>query len=456
MDYKKWYQAHAAQIQKDFFTFLSFPSISADPHYTKDVRRTAVWLVDYLKQLGMDVELWETPGQPCVFATYMKAGRDQPTVLIYQHYDVQPVDPLELWHSDPFKPVVKDNQVYARGASDNKGQCFFSITAIGAYIKHAEKVGINIKLFIEGEEESGGVGTTAILKQKKEALKADHLIVVDLGLSEPGVPSITLGMRGITTMEVECTAAKIDLHSGEHGGIVLNPIRALAKVLAQMWDDKGKVTIPGFYDHVEELSAKDRAQIDWTFDQKRYAAEFGVTAFAGEPGYSLKESGMSRPTLEINGISGGYAGEGFKTVLPAKAVAKISCRLVPNQDPDHIFQCVSTFFKTHLAKGIGLKVECHHGGAAFRSPSKARIVQVAAQAYEEVFGMPCRFSLAGGSIPIVPALAEACGGDVALLGVALATDDIHAPNEHFGLDRFELGFLTMTRLFHILAGESHG
>ena len=319
MDYKKWYQAHEAQIQRDFFTFLSFPSISADPRYTQDVRRTALWLVDYLKHMGMEAELWETPVHPCVFASSMKAGKHRPTVLIYQHYDVQPVDPLELWHSDPFKPVVKDNQVYARGALDNKGQCFYSIAAIGAYIKHAEKMGVNIKLFIEGEEESGGVGTAAILEQKKEALKADHLLIVDLGLAEPGVPSISLGIRGIMTMEVECRAAAVDLHSGDHGGIVLNPIRALADVLAQFWDAKGRVAIPGFYGHVQELSPEDKAQIHWAFDQKKYAAEFGVTAFAGEPGYSLMESNWARPTLEINGISGGYAGEGFKTVLPAKA-----------------------------------------------------------------------------------------------------------------------------------------
>ena len=453
MDYKTWYHAHAAQIQKDFFTFLSFPSISADPHYAKDVRHTAVWLVDYLKNLGLEAELWETPGHPCVFASSMKAGKDRPTVLVYQHYDVQPVDPLELWHSDPFKPVVKDNKVYARGACDNKGQCFYSITAIGAYLKHAEKIGVNVKLFIEGEEESGGAGTAAILQQKKEALKADHLLIVDLGLSEPGVPCITLGMRGITTLEIECKAAATDLHSGEHGGIVLNPNRALAQVLAQCWDASGKVAIPGFYDQVEPLSPEDKAQIDWTFDQKKYAAEFGVTAFAGEPGYSLMESNWARPTLEINGMSGGYSGQGFKTVLPAKAIAKISCRLVPNQDPEKIYQCVVSFFKTHLAKGIELKVEYNHGGPAFRSPYQARIVQVAAQAYAETFGKPCRFSLAGGSVPIVPILAQACGGDVALIGMGLATDNIHAPNEHFGLDRFELGFLTLTRLFTILGGS---
>ena len=401
--------------------------------------------------MGLQVELWKTPGYPVVFAQNLSAGPSRPTLLIYHHYDVQPVDPLELWHSEPFKPVIKNNQVYARGAADNKGQCFYSLNAVRAFLALSKKLQINLKIFIEGEEESGGKGTTHILQEKKEALKADHLLIVDLDIPAPGVPAITLGLRGLTALQVELKNSAMDLHSGSHGGIALNPNRALAKLLAGMWDEEGKVTIPGFYEGLEKTSAEELGALDLDFDPESYQRSFGVKAFAGEKGYSLLESNWLRPTLEINGMSGGYAGEGFKTVIPAQAKAKISCRLVPGQDPEKIGDAIARYFEKNAPKGIEIKIEKLHGAKAFRSSPLSPIAQTAAQAYEEVFGKKCKRLLSGASIPIVGDLARASGADVALIGVGLPEDAIHSPNEHFGLDRFEQGFLVISRILGILS-----
>jgi acetylornithine deacetylase/succinyl-diaminopimelate desuccinylase-like protein len=335
--FKTWYEKNISQIYADYFTFLRFPSISTDPTYSNDIRKTADWLVSYLKQFGMEAELWQTEGHPVVFASYLEAGPDCPTVLIYQHYDVQPVDPLDLWISDPFEPTIRNERVYARGASDNKGQCFYSITAIKAFLEMGKSLNINIKLFIEGEEECGSKGPSNILEAKKEALKSDYLLIVDLGLPNASTPAVTLGHRGIVAMEVTCKNSSIDLHSGLLGGIALNPNRALVQLLSKLWDDKGRVRVPAFYDQIETPNAEELKHIDQKLDLKELESTFGVKAFQGEEDYTLWESNTIRPTLEINGIEGGYTGLGFKTVIPAVAKAKISCRLVPNQDPSPRF-----------------------------------------------------------------------------------------------------------------------
>lgn len=387
----------------------------------------------------MKVELWQTSGYPVIFATHLTEDPQRPTVLLYHHYDVQPIDPSNLWNSPPFDPVLKENSVFARGASDNKGQCFYTITALKGFLELAKEAKVNIKLFIEGEEESGGVGTFEILERKKEALKADHLLVVDGGLREADEPAVTLGMRGILAMNLECTNSKIDLHSGTHGGIALNPNRALVTALAQLWDEKGRVKVSGFYEDVVEPSQKELEKFDMRFDLKKYQQSFGIKAFANEEGCSLSQSNLLRPTLELNGIGGGYTGSGFKTVIPAKATAKISCRLVPNQDPEKICQAIADYLRRLLPEGIELKVEFHHGARAFRSSLSAPIVKIIASAYEEILGGSCQYLLCGASIPIVGALTEASGAEAVVMGMGLDEDDIHAPNEHFGLDRFENG-----------------
>lgn len=450
---KKWYRDHQDRIMKDFFTFLSFPSISTDPKHEEDSRRCALWVSEYLTHIGLQAEIWETPGLPVVFASYLKAGPKRPTILIYHHYDVQPVDPLELWHSDPFTPVVKKNQVYARGAVDNKGQCFFSLTALKAVFEMAQSLDINIKVFIEGEEESGGRGTAVAIQQKKEMLKADHLLVIDFDIPGPGVPGITLGMRGLVAVDVECVNSSIDLHSGVHGGVALNPNRVLASLLAQIWEPNGKVAIPHFYDDVKTLSKEHCSFIDMSFNKQQYEHSFGVKAYANEEGYSIRESNWLRPTVEINGMWGGYTGAGFKTVIPSKAHAKISCRLVPEQDPEKIAKALSAFLKEKAPEGIKVSVDFHSGDSAYRSSFDSPIVKTAALAYEEVFGKPCRYMLSGGSVPIVVDLAAATGADVAMIGMGLVDDDIHAPNEHFGLDRLELGYLTVAKILGRLSSS---
>jgi acetylornithine deacetylase/succinyl-diaminopimelate desuccinylase-like protein len=448
---KKWYKEHYDQTLKDFFTFLSFPSISTDPNYEQHTRRTADWLCNYMRSIGLEATLWETPGLPVVFGAHLKAGKNRPTLLIYHHYDVQPVDPLDLWKSDPFTPVIKNNQVFARGAVDNKGQCFYSLTALKAFLELSKELNFNIKVFIEGEEESGGRGTAAILQQKEEELKADHLLVVDFDIPNAATPAITLGMRGLVGLNIECSNSFIDLHSGVHGGIALNPNRALVTLLAGMWDKKGKVTIPHFYDDVRPLPKEHLSRVDMSFDVEQYKKSFGVNAFCPEEGYSIKESNWLRPTLEINGMWGGYTGMGFKTVIPAKAYAKISCRLVPDQDPEKIAKAIAEYLKNEAPKGIEIKAELHHGAVAYRSAFDSFIVKTAALAYEEIFGKPCKYLFCGASVPIVVDLARASKAEVAMIGVGLADDDIHAPNEHFGLDRFELGYLTIGRILSQLS-----
>ncbi len=450
---KKWYQGHREEVLRDYFAFLSFPSISTDPDHAQDSRNAAEWLRAYLQRIGLKATLWETPGLPVVFASH-EAGSGRPTVLIYQHYDVQPVDPLDLWKSDPFKPEIRNNQVYARGALDNKGQCFYTITALKALFELSKEIDINIKLFIEGEEESGGKGTTAILPKKKSELKADHLLVVDFDIPDAHTPAITLGMRGIVTMEVECSNSSVDLHSGTHGGVALNPNRALSVLLSSLWDESGRIAIPHFYDEVRPLSEKQLASLDTSFDEKKYEREFGVKAFCREQGYSIRESNWLRPTLEINGMWGGYTGAGFKTVIPSKAYAKISCRLVPDQEPEVIGERIAQFFRAQAPSGIGIKVEVQHGAAGYRSSLDSKVIHLTAAAFSEVFGKPCRFQFCGASVPIVGDLAKASGASVAMIGMGLASDDIHAPNEHFGLDRFELGYLSIGRILSLLSEKA--
>ncbi len=443
-DFKKWYRDHTGEILKNYLAFLSIPSISTDPAYRTGVHEAATFVENDLKKIGFKVERWETSNHPVIFGSY-EAGPSRPTVLIYHHYDVQPVDPLELWKTPPFEPDVREGKVFARGASDNKGQCFYTLTALRAIFEE-EKPNLNIKIFVEGEEESGSKGAFEVLKTKQAKLKADYLLIVDSGLPAPETPAITLGLRGIVAMEVRCTNSTVDLHSGIHGGIVLNPNRALIQMLAKLWDEKGKITAPGFYDAVTKPTAQELKEIDQQIDEEYIRRNFGVRVFQGEGGFSLWESNTIRPTLEINGISGGYAGSGFKTVIPSTAVAKISCRLVPKQDPQTIANLLSDYLKKIAPPGLDVQTHWDHGGKPVLSSPHTKIAKICSDAYTEVFGKPCRKILCGASIPLVTDLTEASGGEVAIIGVGLDTDNIHAPNEHFGLDQLEQGFLTMVSI----------
>lgn len=445
------YKQHEKEFLKDYFKFLSFQSVSSEPSYASQTTACAEWLVNYIREMGFDVQLWPTPGHPTIFASHLKAGPSQPTLLIYNHYDVQPVDPISEWHSPPFEPTVKHGQVFARGTQDNKGQCFYTLQALKMLLKSDQSLPINVKLCIEGEEECGSTGLSKILSKKQKELKADYLAIVDLGIPGPNEPAVTLGVRGLVTMDVEVQGSLTDLHSGSNGGLVYNPLHALVEILASLRDSSGKITVPGFYDDVLPLSSEDKKLISLAFDEKHYEKTFGAKAIGGERGFHPKERVGTRPTIEINGISGGYGGVGFKTVIPAKALAKVSCRLVPNQDPQKIGKLVAQFLEKRAPEGIQVRVHVHPGcGKAVRANPSSKVVKAFAQAYQEVFQAPCAFMFEGGSIPIITELAEASQSEVVLVGLGLADDQIHAPNEHFGLDRLEKGFAIITRAIELL------
>ncbi len=446
------YQASSEQMLKDYLTFLRFQSISSEPEFKFQVNDCALWLKQYLEDSRFQVELWEGEGFPVIFAQNMEAGPDKPTVLLYGHYDVQPVDPLELWETPPFDPVQKGDMVYARGAQDNKGQTMYVIAALRALAAAPEGLPVNVKLCLDGEEECGSSNLKAQLKSRATALKADYLAIVDLGMFDENNPTVSLGVRGMTALTVEVTGSDTDLHSGVHGGIVYNPNHALVEILAGLRDKSGRVTVPGFYDEVVELSNDIRDRLWSGIDSDTYEQVFGAKATGGEKDYPLIESASTRPTLEINGIGGGYAGDGFKTVIPAKAVAKISCRLVPNQDPDKIRQLLIDTIKELTPDGVTVDFPgIVEGGKPVRANPDSKIVKAVAQAYTEISGVQAGYHLEGGSVPIVADLVEATGAEPVMMGWGLIGDNVHAPNESFSLQRMQKGFITIARMLEIIA-----
>lgn len=443
--FKKWYENHRKEIVEDYLTFLRFPSISTDPDYKNDSFNCAKWLLGYIKKMGMTAELIETPGFPLVYAEHLQAGKEAETLLIYGHYDVQPVDPLNEWKSPPFEPRIDGEEVYARGAQDNKGQIYYTLVAIRALLSLKGKLAVNLKLCIEGEEESASKGLAQALPKIVHKLQAGSVLIPDVGMPKES-PAITMGCRGIMALEISLTGSAGDLHSGEYGGIAYNPNRALVQMLSQLWDKEGRVVVPHFYDDVLTIDPEEKKELDFAIDPHYYSENFSIEALGGEKGYSIKESGWIRPTVEINGLGGGYFGKGFKTVIPSKAVAKISCRLVPNQDPKKIFQLLKDFFQKHLVKGMKMEIEDHGGGFAVRGSLRSDLAKTAQVAYEEVFKKPCKKIMTGGSIPIIGDIVSALKAEVVLMGLGYDDDNIHAPNEHFGLDRLEKGFLIVAHI----------
>ena len=448
---RKFFTENKDKILQEYMTFLKFQSISSEPPFKEQVLACANWVVDYLKNIGFSVELWPTSGHPVIYANYHEAGPQKPTLLIYNHYDVQPVDPLELWDSPPFEPTLKEGKIYARGAQDNKGQCFYVLLALKVLMELYGELPVNVKLCIEGEEECASSGLADILADRRTELKANYLAIVDLGLRRPDLPAITLGLRGIITMDVEVTGSTTDLHSGSHGGLAFNPIHALVRLLATLRDSSGRVNVPGFYEDIAPLTKSEKAEISLDFDPKEYEKTFGAKPTGGEREYQPLERNWLRPSLEINGIRGGYSGDGFKTVIAAKAFAKISCRLVPNQIPEKVGKLVAQFIESHAPEGTKAKVDLHKGsGRALHASVNSKIVKAFSHAYQEIFKVPCEFIYSGASIPIVTELAAACGGEIVLVGLGLPTDCIHAPNEHFSFDRIEKGFLSIARALQLL------
>ena len=447
---KQWFTAHKSEIRNSYFEFLRFASISADPAHRKDCESCAKWLVDFLRKGGLEVEQIPTTSLPLIMVQDLSAGPSKPTLLVYGHYDVQPVDPLELWHSPPFEPTERNGSIFARGAVDDKGQILYALYAALCWKELGRPLPVNLKFCIEGEEEFGSMGLSEALSKLKSKMKADYLLVVDFDQFDRGIPAVSMGARGITSLEVTLRGSNTDLHSGIYGGVAYNPNRALVELLSKLWDETGRVQVPGFYDDVEEVSPKESATYACRYEKKYYSKHFGIEAFGGEQGRSLHEANHFRPTLEINGIGGGYVGAGIKTVIPAAAFAKITCRLVPKQDPDKVGEAVATFLKKQVVKGMKIEVTHYPGSPAFRGDRNSKLAKAVAAAATETTGKECKYILSGGSIPVISELSLTSGAQVVGMGYGLIDDEIHAPNEHFDMDRFEQGFLTLGRALALL------
>jgi acetylornithine deacetylase/succinyl-diaminopimelate desuccinylase-like protein len=432
--------------------YLAIPSISALPQHAADVRRAAEWTGNALTSAGLqNVRLIETPGNPVVYGDWLNAP-GKPTMLFYGHYDVQPVDPVDLWTSPPFEATVRDGEIYARGAADDKGQVFMHIKAVEAHLKQAGSLPLNIKFFIEGEEEVGSVNLDDFVRSHKQELSADVVVISDSPMFDRGIPSICYGLRGLTYFQIDMRGTKSDLHSGSFGGAVANPAFVLASVLAQMKDRGGRIKIPGFYDDVRPLSDAERAE--WKklpFNETKYRKELGAPKLFGESGYSTLERVWARPTFEVNGLLSGFTGEGAKTVLPATAMAKVSMRLVPNQDPKKIGDLFEAYLQKTAPKTVELKVTRMHGGKPWMTDFDNKYVRAAGRAIEQGFGKSPVFNREGGSIPVVSTFQEELGVPSVLFGVGLPDENAHAPDERLDLGNFHNGIIASAYLYQELA-----
>jgi acetylornithine deacetylase/succinyl-diaminopimelate desuccinylase-like protein len=444
---RQYIQSNQDRFLSELFDLLRIPSVSADSRHKGDVRQCAEMVKARLLEAGVDkAEICETAGHPIVYGEKL-VNPSAPTVLVYGHYDVQPPDPLNLWHTPPFEPTVRDGKIYARGACDDKGQFYMHVKAFEILKKH-DLLSCNIKFMIEGEEEVGSDNLGIFVKANKEKLKADVILISDTSLISLDQPSITAGLRGLSYMEVEVESANRDLHSGVYGGAVANPINILSKMIASLHDESGQVNIPGFYDKVANLSAAEREAINKApFNVEEYKKEIGIEDIVGEKGYTTIERTGIRPTLDCNGIWGGYTGEGAKTVLPSKASAKISMRLVPNQSPDEITELFTKHFKSIAPKTVRVKVTAHHGGEPAVTPTDSKAFKSASKAFEEVWGRAPIPTRDGGSIPIVALFKKELGLDTVLMGFGLDTDALHSPNEHYGIKNFLIGIETIVAFY---------
>ena len=424
----------------DFFTFLRFPSISTDESYKEKLAECAHWLLEKLNGIGLEAQLVSTPGHPVIWAKN-KHHPGRKTVMLYGHYDVQPPDPLELWDSPPFDPVLKNGYVYARGATDNKGQILAHILGIQEMLEGNGDLPVNLHLIIEGEEEIGSGNLPGFLKENREALKCDVAVVSDTGMIARGVPTLSYGLRGVTACEVKVTGAKMDLHSGVFGGAVANPVTALAQLLATLHNDDGHVAIDGFYDEVKPLEEWEReAWRKLPIDgDKEILAETGAPELFGEKGFSTLERLWARPTAEINGIGGGYQGQGTKTVIASHAMAKLTFRLVPNQDGDTILKQVRKHLKKHLPLGVTMEIIDGHSGPWYLTDPHGPFGEAAQRALKQAFNKDVALIREGGSIPIVSQFRDILGVETLLLGLALADCRAHSPNENFPLENLEAG-----------------
>lgn len=449
MDIKNYIEKNKERFLSELFALLRMPSVSADSSYKPSIEATAQWIKEALLAAGCDkVEVCETPGNPVVYGE-KHVGDNLPTVLVYGHYDVQPADPVALWDTDPFEPVIKKTElhpegaVFARGACDDKGQMFMHVKALEYMVKEG-KLPCNIKFMIEGEEEVGSKNLGWFVERNKEKLKNDIILISDTGIIAEDTPSITTSLRGLSYMEVEVTGPNKDLHSGVYGGAVANPVNVLSKMIAQLHDENNHITIPHFYDKVKEISAEERVLFaEIPFSLEEYKKDLGVADVQVEKGYSVIESAATRPSLDVNGIWGGYIGEGAKTIIPSKASAKISMRLVPDQEPKEIEALFTEYFTQIAPEGVTVKVTSLGGGPAYAMTIDNDGYRAAEKAMEKTFGKRPIPTPEGGSIPIVALFEKELGTKSVLMGFGYDSDLIHSPNEHYGLFNFFKGIETI-------------
>lgn len=443
--------AQAAQFEADLFELLRIPSVSADSRHKGDVRQAAEWVAGQFRAMNLTTEVIETAGNPLVYAE-SPAVPGAPIALVYGHYDVQPPDPLGEWTTPAFEPTVRNGNVYARGATDDKGQMLTHVKSVQAWLESAGKLPLQVKFLIEGEEEVGSEQINAYLPTAREKLKCDVVVISDTSQFAPGQPAITYGLRGIAYFELRLTGPKQDLHSGTFGGAVTNPANTLAKMIAALTDEQGRIQVPGFYNDVTPLSDRERSEFaGLPFSEANFLQQIGVTGLSGEVGFSTLERRWARPTCDVNGLWSGYQGEGAKTVLPAKAGAKFSFRLVPTQDPHKITESLRKFLESLCPPGIAMELIDFHGAPAAITPLESPYMEAAARAIERGFGKRPVFIREGGSIPIVNSFQRELGADTLLLGWGLDDDNTHSPNEKFSLADFHRGIAASAYLWQELS-----
>ena len=458
---KSYIENNKEHFLNELIELLKIPSVSADKAFKKDVLNTADFVLKSLKKAGCDkVELCKTPGYPIIYGEKI-IDTNLPTVLVYGHYDVQPADPIDLWHSPPFDPVIKKTEIhpegaiFARGSCDDKGQMYMHVKAL-EYMTSTGNLPCNVKFMIEGEEEVGSESLSWFVPRNKEKLANDVILISDTGMIANNIPSITTGLRGLSYIEVAITGPNRDLHSGLYGGAVANPINILTKMIASLHDENNHITIPGFYDNVEELSLEERAEMAKApFSKEDYKKSINIGEIYGEKGYTTNERNSIRPTLDVNGIWGGYTGEGAKTVIASKAYAKISMRLVPNQDWREITELFKNHFESIAPKAVKVEVKPHHGGQGYVTPIDNIGYQAASKAYETTFGKTPIPQRSGGSIPIVALFEQELKSKTILMGFGLNSDAIHSPNEHFGVWNYLKGIETIPYFYNYFTELHH-
>ncbi len=454
-DLDAYLTSNDARIQRELFDFLRIPSVSARSEHDADTSRAAEWTAQAMRSAGLEATVHPTAGHPVVVGEWRGAGTGAPTMLVYGHYDVQPAEPLDLWTSPPFEPTIRDGRVYARGSVDDKGQLFLHIKALEAHLRTRGKLPMNVIVLAEGEEEVGSEHLAEFIESHVDRLRADYVVISDSAMFAPGLPSILSSLRGLAYFQIDVQGPAQDLHSGSYGGAVINPAMALARILATFHDADGHIAIPGFYDKVREWPAEVRTQMKaLPFDDEHFRAETGSPALGGEKGYTVLERLWTRPTCEVNGLLSGYTGEGAKTVLPSKAMAKVSCRLVPDQDPADIEKLMKAHVAKVAPKGVTVTVTHLHGGRPWRAELNGPLFDAARRALAAAFGREPVITGEGGSIPVVGDFARILGAPVALIGFGLPGENAHAPDEWMSMENFTKGMRAIAMLWDELGNSA--